>query len=160
MEDIKVNFKECEFYCRSCGLIEQDGKFLIMKSEKADYFHIPGGHIEVFEDSEKAVCREIKEEVGCEVLPKKLFCINENFYVKRGKNFHGIEFYYLLGLKEKIHIKDCEKTEKDKGVLKKFQLKWVEINQMKDIDLRPLTVKNLIINNQLSFTHLIKKNLE
>ena len=157
--DIRLKIEDCNFFCRAGGLIEQDGKYLIMRIDDSKYYHIPGGHIELFEDSNQAVAREIKEEVGFEVEPKFLFCINENFYIQNDRKFHGIEFYFVLNPKDKIPMKDWEIMENDKGSIHELHFQWVTIEQIKNIDLRPYNVKNLIINNQLStFNHLIKKD--
>ena len=56
--EIKTDYKE--FHGRSCGIIKQENKFLIMRLDKAPYFHKPGGHIEIGEDSNQTVVREIK----------------------------------------------------------------------------------------------------
>lgn len=36
--EIKTDYKE--FHGRSCGIIKQENKFLIMRLDKAPYFHI------------------------------------------------------------------------------------------------------------------------
>ncbi|MCQ2381956.1 MAG: NUDIX domain-containing protein [Clostridia bacterium] len=65
MMDLKIKNEREEFHCRSCGVIKQNNKFLIMRVNRSEYYHIPGGHIELGETSKDAVIREIKEEVGC-----------------------------------------------------------------------------------------------
>jgi len=158
--DIRLKIDDCNFFCRAAGLIEKDGKYLIMKIDDSKYYHIPGGHIEAFEDSKRAVCREIKEEVGIEVEPKNLFCINENFFIQNNKKFHGIEFYYVLKPKDNIPINDWDITENDKGNIHELHFQWASIELIKNIDLRPYNVKDLIINNQFStFNHLIKRDI-
>ena len=44
-----------------------------MRVNKTSYYHIPGGHIEIGEDSKQAVIREIKEEIGCDVQEANYF---------------------------------------------------------------------------------------
>lgn len=77
--DLKIKTETEEFHGRTCGIIKQENKFLIMRVNKTSYFHIPGGHIEIGEDSKEAVIREIKEEIGCDVQEANLFVIQENF---------------------------------------------------------------------------------
>lgn len=43
--DIEIKTEYKEFHGRSCGIIKQENKFLIMRVDKASYFHIPGGHM-------------------------------------------------------------------------------------------------------------------
>ena len=98
--DLKIKTEKEEFHGRTCGIIKQENKFLIMRVNKTSYYHIPGGHIEIGEDSEQAVIREIKEEIGCDVQEASLFSIQENFWTRNAKKCHGIEFYYIIKSKQ------------------------------------------------------------
>ena len=60
--DLKIKTETEEFHGRTCGIIKQENKFLIMRVNKTSYFHIPGGHIEIGEDSKEAI-QKIKEKV-------------------------------------------------------------------------------------------------
>ena len=95
--DLKIKTETEEFHGRTCGIIKQENKFLIMRVNKTSYFHIPGGHIEIGEDSKEAIIREIKEEIGCDVQEANLFVIQENFWIRNNRKCHGIEFYYIIG---------------------------------------------------------------
>ena len=56
--DLKIKTEKEEFHGRACGIIKQDDKFLIMRVNKTPYYHIPGGHIEIGEDSASTVIGE------------------------------------------------------------------------------------------------------
>ena len=58
--DIRIKNEKEEFHVRSCGILKQNNKFLIMNVNKQEYYHIPGGHVEIGEDSKQTVIREIK----------------------------------------------------------------------------------------------------
>ncbi len=157
--DLRIKTENEEFHGRTCGIIKQDNKFLIMKVNKTSYFHIPGGHIEIGEDSEQAIIREIKEEVGCEVEETHLFAIQENFWERNNKKCHGIEFYYIIKLKYNLEMKDYERIENDKGEERLLEFKWVTIEELKDIDLRPINIRNMLINEVYlnGLSHIIKR---
>lgn len=56
------------------GLVEQDGKVLVIKRrfpEKPLLWALPGGVVEPSETEEQALAREIKTEVGVEVETKE-----------------------------------------------------------------------------------------
>ena len=114
--DLKIKTETEEFHGRTCGIIKQENKFLIMRVNKTSYFHIPGGHIEIGEDSKEAVIREIKEEIGCDVQEANFFVIQENFWIRNNRKCHGIEFYYIIKPKQQLQIKDYEKIENDKSI--------------------------------------------
>lgn len=158
--DLKIKTETEEFHVRTCGIIKQENKFLIMKVNKTSYYHIPGGHIEIGEDSEQAVIREIKEEIGCDVKEAKLFAIEENFWMRNNRKCHGIEFYYIIKPKQQLKMQDCEKIENDKGEEKLLNFKWVTLEELKDIDLRPSNIKDMLINEDYlkGLTHIVKKS--
>lgn len=158
--DLKIKTDVQEFHGRTCGIIKQDDYFLIMRVNRTPYYHIPGGHIEIGEDSNQAVIREIKEEIGCNVNKTNLFAIQENFWQRNKKQCHGIEFYYIVEPKSRLQINDYERIENDKGEEKLLEFKWVTIEELINIDLRPNSIKKLLItgkyNNNL--IHLIERD--
>ena len=158
--DLKIKTEAEEFHVRTCGIIKQENKFLIMRVNKTPYYHIPGGHIEIGEDSKQAVIREIKEEIGCDVKEAILFSIEENFWTRNNKKCHGIEFYYIIKPKQQLQMQDCEKIENDKGEEKLLHFKWVTLEELKEIDLRPSNIKDMLINEEYlkGLTHIVKKS--
>ena len=157
--DLKIKTETEEFHGRTCGIIKQENKFLIMRVNKTSYFHIPGGHIEIGEDSKEAIIREIKEEIGCEVEEANLFAIQENFWTRDNKKCHGIEFYYIIKLKQQLQMKNCEKIENDKGEEKLLEFKWLTPKELKNIDLRPANIKDMLVNQDYlkGLSHIIKR---
>ena len=155
--DLKIKTEKEEFHGRSCGIIKQKKKFLIMRVNKTSYYHIPGGHIEIGENSKQAIIREIKEEIGCDVQRTKLFAIQENFWIRDNKKCHGIEFYYIIEPKQQLQIKNYEKVEIDKGKEMLLEFKWVTSKELKDIDLRPANIRDMLINEEYlkGLTHVI-----
>lgn len=158
--DLKIKTDLQEFHGRTCGIIKQQDYFLIMRVNKTPYYHIPGGHIEIGEDSKEAVIREIKEEIGCNVKDAKLFAIQENFWERKGKQCHGIEFYYVIEPEPQLSIKDYERIENDKGEDKLLEFKWVKSEELLNVDLRPESIKKLLVNGEYNNTliHLVERD--
>lgn len=157
--DLKIKTEKEEFHVRTCGIIKQENKFLIMRVNKSDYYHIPGGHIEIGEDSEQALIREIKEEIGCDVQKASLFAIQENFWIRNSRSCHGIEFYYIMESKQQLEMKDYEKIEIDKGEEKMLEFMWVTAEELKNIDLKPNNIRDMLINGEYlkGLAHHIRK---
>ena len=62
-------------------IINSKGEVLLCHSEKwMDNYTIPGGHIELGEQMEDALKREVKEEVGLDVTPVRLLLMQEAIY--------------------------------------------------------------------------------
>lgn len=158
--DLKIKSETQEFHGRTCGIIKQDNMVLIMRVNKTNYYHIPGGHIEIGEDSKAGVIREIKEEIGCDVEEARLFAIQENFWERNERECHGIEFYYIIKPSIKLPIKNYERIENDKGEEKLLDFRWVTAQELKNVDLKPSNIKELIINGKYldGLVHIIERN--
>ncbi len=138
------------------AIIKQDEKFLVIRVNDADYYHLPGGHVEIGETSKQALLREIKEETGFEISISNLAIINEQFYSKLDSSNHSLIFYYLVNPVSKVKTKDFIRMEHNQDKISKNELRWFTRDELKNIDLRPTLIKNLIIKNELnSLRHVI-----
>ena len=56
-------------------VLNNQNKILLVKSHKwiNNRYSVPGGHVEIGESLSTAIIREVKEETGLEILPKRLF---------------------------------------------------------------------------------------
>ena len=79
------------------GLVVEKGKVLMIKRAHfpfVDSWVLPGGHVEYGETTEKAVKREMKEELGVSVKIKKIIGVYSN--PKRDPRYHTVTIAYLL----------------------------------------------------------------
>ena len=157
--DIKIKSEEGQFKFRVCGIVEKDNKFLVMKMNENKFYCLPGGHVELGEDTQTAVLREMKEELGYEVEVKKLLCVHQNmFKTAEGKPFHELGFYYLVkptiaNLSTENHFR----TENDKGEIKTHEFRWVTKDELKKLDFRPEIIRETILNDTENFECYITK---
>ena len=134
-------------------------KVLLFNVEGRNFYMLPGGRIEELEESIDTIKREIKEEIGCDVQEASLFSIQENFWTRNDKKCHGIEFYYIIKPKQKLQMQDYEKIENDKGEEKLLEFKWATAEELKDIDLRPVNIRDMLINEEYlkGLSHVVKR---
>ena len=157
-EDIRIKNDKFSFHYRVAGLIEQNGKFLIQKIDGYDYYILPGGHVKLGESSAAAIKRELLEEVGWGIDSLKLVCVNENFYKKDQRMEHWVENYFLIEPDERIKLDNWSVQENDDGKIMKYNFYWLSVDEIKDIDLKPTAIKELIINNKYNdFNYLIRE---
>ena len=138
--DIKIDNSEGKFKFRVCGILENNGKYLTVKLNDNKFFCLPGGHVELGEDTDTAVLREMKEELNFSIKIKRLVAINQNFfYTKEGKPFHEIGFYYIINAIDEndINTNDYQREELDKGKIQHLEFKWFTKEELKQIDFRP-----------------------
>lgn len=109
------------------AIIRRDGKILLMHSKKYDYYKLPGGGIEKDEDPKEALCREVREETGYEVIPES---IREFGYVPRIQRdsydsdaiFEQVNYYYFCEIREERLTTSLDEYEKEEG----FTALWMD----------------------------------
>ena len=102
-----------------------------VKTHKA--YILPGGRLDVLENSKEAIIREIQEELGVDINPQ-LVSVEE--IIEKSTNFHMIEFIYYAEIDNFSLIKTL-----DDG-WDKFKI--VDLNEIDNYDIRPKTAKELI----------------
>lgn len=158
MADIDMKVGNQKFNFRVAGLIKNGDKVLIQKIANNPFYCLPGGHVELGEDTAAALKREIMEEIGKELKDEKLFAVIENFFDgENGKQYHEIGFYYKAELNEEMETKDYSIVEIDKGEEKKLEYKWVTKESLRDVDFRPIVLKDLLFDESGKVEHIILK---
>ena len=107
------------------GVVKKNNKFLLTKraSPKKEWnkWQFPGGEVEFGETLKKALLREMKEEIGCQVKiisrQPKVFEI-----FRLSDKFHSIFFVYLCQLEDE----SCQiKINREASTYKWFQIEEI-----------------------------------
>lgn len=123
------------------ALIRKNGKYLLAQRKKGDAFGLkwefPGGTVESNETPEDCLKREIKEELGLSIEPKKLL----------------FSFIFQASFKMKFYVY-CAKIVGGRLVNNSHErLKWISLEEISNYDLSPadlIIVKKLGGINELS----------
>jgi 8-oxo-dGTP pyrophosphatase MutT (NUDIX family) len=83
------------FNFRVAGVFIRGGKALVHRGRGDDFYALPGGRVEMFEETGDALIREMKEELQADVRIERLLWICEDFYEYGGDKVHEICYYYL-----------------------------------------------------------------
>lgn len=158
--DIKFWKEEGSFKFRVCGVIKVGDKFLINNCDDSWFWSYPGGHVQLGESTETAVKREVLEETKIDCDIEKLLAVVELFFDREdGKIFHEIGFYYLLKPKNIVESVDFVLQENDNGKLRNHQFKWVDMDTLESLDVRPTDLKKVLRQN-LENQHIIHVHKE
>lgn len=151
--DISVMIDNIKFNYRVATIIKNNNKILLHKSKEDNFYAIPGGRIMIGETSENALKREFIEEIGAKITIKNYLGTVENFFEYNGKKYHELMIVYESTFDSNSNF---YKEEKIRGLEEngKIEFIWKTIDEIKQLDLRPLFLKENIISNT-QITHLI-----
>ena len=160
MNDIEIKNDHVKFKYRVNGILIRDNKILALKMKNNISYCLPGGHVELAEDSKSAMFREMLEETQTEMYIDNDFAIIESFYLDNNNlQTHEISFYYTLLAKnyDKIPFENYSLTELDNGKQKTHNFEWLDISKLHEIDFRPAFIKEKLISGKYDFEHFIVK---
>lgn len=121
------------------ALIIKAGKMLAIKlDDNGDIFYImPGGGQEAEEQLSDAVCREVAEELGIEIIPKELVFVIEGVH---GENFHRVDLVFLCEYIGEIPGAALQGDTNQTGY------DWLDIETLISQPLYPSKLRRQIIN--------------
>ena len=158
MQDITFKTETVRFVYRVAGIIIHNNKLLVMKDENSPYYYIPGGKVGLQELSTDAIKREIREEINIDVKVKRMLWIVENFFKddESGENFHEIGFYYLLELNDEKIFEKGNEFIMTEGGKHRLVFYWKPLEEIKDLYLYPLFIKENILKLPNSIKHIVE----
>ena len=94
--DAVFNVNNEVFNYRVAGVLIKNNHVLLHKQVTDHHWSLPGGRVQVLEDSATGVKREMQEELGYTVEVEKLLWVTENFFTYQQRTYHELGFYYQL----------------------------------------------------------------
>lgn len=156
MSDLSIIIDGVKFNFRVGLLVKMKKQVLVECNQDYDFVVLPGGRVKTLESSEDALIREINEEMKIDLTNYNLefICIDENFFELDNIKYHELYFIY------KIEIDENNEDFKN-GMInydsKVNYYKWVDILDLKEVNLLPKSLINIIDSNGIH--HNIQKDL-
>lgn len=156
MSDLSIIIDGVKFNFRVGLLVKMKKQVLVECNQDYDFVVLPGGRVKALESSEDALIREINEEMKIDLTNYNLEFIgaDENFFELDNIKYHELYFIY------KIEIDENNEDFKD-GMInydsKVNYYKWVDILDLKEVNLLPKSLINIIDSNGIH--HSIQKDL-
>lgn len=142
----------------SAIIIDKSGtRFLTNTRENIDFCVLPGGRVEMGEETPVSLKREMIEELGVDIDIVGLKAITENFFEFDNKNYHELQYLYIAKL-----LDDSIENNDGKfiGVEKKDIFEWKSIDDIDNVNYTPNYLKEIIkevANGNTDIRHLIHR---
>lgn len=149
-------FATDDYICdlRTVAVFLRDNKVLVQREKDGKEYALPGGHVKIGETLEEGLIREMREEMGIDILCRRLIWSEECFWEWHGRKVHGIAFYYLVEFAENAEVfaKDAFVSQKDnENVL----VGWLPISALKDVVIYPAFLKEEIFHLDEPMKHFV-----
>ncbi len=132
-------------------LYNEDKSKILLERQTKDRYMFPGGRIEVCEDSESAIVRELEEELGINVDLKLKYIAELFLKIPNGK-YHEIGFYYLAVIKENMITNGFHTLDGD------GTFEWIDVSKLNNYEILEKPIKDKIVNGKTmnyDFEHLV-----
>jgi ADP-ribose pyrophosphatase YjhB (NUDIX family) len=142
------------FNYRVVGIALDVDRVLLLRTEKDDFWFLPGGRVELLEPSQDALIREMREELEVDVRVERLVWVVENFFEYEGKSYHELALYFLMSFLPDSHLN--EKSEAFVGNEDGLKLifKWHPLGKLEEIPLYPT-----FLRERLNSIHQITEHI-
>ena len=153
--DISFMFENDKFNYRVCAVIIHEGKILAMHDDRSPYYYLPGGRVAIGETAEKAVVREVQEELGVTSKIVRPLWLNQAFFTEDVDNlhFHELCIYFLIDITDTDLLARGKQFSLNEGG-RTHTFEWLEFERLKDEYFYPLFLKKEIFNLPSVFTLL------
>jgi len=141
--DLSINLENYKLNIRAAGIIIHDNKILVHKNMNEGHYALIGGRVELGEDSETTLKRELMEEIGKEVEITGNIGTIENFFEINDLKYHEILFMHQAEFKN-------EEDKKITGTMNNIEGKdylkyeWLDIDKLEQYKLLPEVTKKLL----------------
>lgn len=136
-----------KFNFRVCAIILDDGEILAMHDNRSPYFYLPGGRVKMGETAERAVVREVEEELGITPRIIRPLWLNQAFFREDVDclNYHEICIYFLLDISHTDLRAKGKRFSSHEG-RRKHDFEWLRFERLKDEYFYPIFLKEAIFD--------------
>ena len=138
--------------CRQCGfcyyanpslataafIVDDDGRLLVARRGKEPAkgtLDLVGGFVDMDENAEQGICREIQEETGLVVEnPAYLFSV-PNLYVYSGMTIHTLDMFYLVRVATGVSVKAADDAA---------ELMWMNLGDIRPEDFGLMSIRQAV----------------
>lgn len=144
-----------KFSYRVAGIALDGDRVLLQRTEKDDFWFLPGGRVEWLESAQDALLREMQEELGVEAHVERLLWVVENFFEHDGQSHHELGLYFLISFPpDSLLYGKSEPFAGDEEGLK-IIFKWHPLDELEEITLYPVFLQKRLASMPQVTEHIV-----
>ena len=145
------------FSCRTAAVLLHEDRILLQGEPQATMWTLPGGGIELLEPSDKALKREMQEELHVDIRIERLLWVIEHFFVsdEDGKAVHSLGFYYLVTPLDAPHLYHLERTFPSVDGERDITFQWFKLDGLPNLTLYPSFLRTALQSLPLTVEHRV-----
>ena len=116
---------------------------ILLEHQSNQWYMFPGGRIDVYEDSQNAINRELKEELNIKTSLKLKYIV-EIFLKSPKTKYHEIGFYFVTEINEDLIENNFKSLDGDSSFI------WVPINDLDKYNILTKPVKDKVKNHEIT----------
>lgn len=124
-------------------IYNEDKTKILLENQKNKLYMFPGGRIDVHEDSQNAIERELKEELNI-ISDLELKYIVEMFLKSPRTKYHEIGFYFVTQIDENIIQNNFKSLDGDS------YFKWISIDKLEEYNILAKPIKDKVFNREIN----------
>jgi ADP-ribose pyrophosphatase YjhB (NUDIX family) len=155
---ISVRISGQRFSVRAAAIIRDEAQILLHRPVGEEVWALPGGRVEIGEESSAAIAREMAEELGENIKIGRLVYVVENFFEYSGEQFHELGFYYEASLDSQSKLLDKSKSHIGVESNLKLEFRWFPSEELMGVNLRPSFLKETLAQAELGFHHVVHRS--
>lgn len=141
--DLTLDVEDYKLNIRAAGVIIHNNKILAHRNLNKGHYCIPGGRVEIGENSEETVKREIQEELRKQIEITGYVATIENFFEMNESKYHEIYFLHEIEFtnEEDKKINYTMHNEEGKEYL---QYEWLDLDRIEEYNILPKCLKQVL----------------
>ena len=156
--DLTLDVEDYKLNIRSAGVIIHNNKILTHKNVNKNHYSLPGGRVEIGENSEETIKRELHEELEKNTVITGDIATIENFFEMDNKKYHEIYFVHKV---EFVNDEDqiIDYTLHNKEGKEYLQYEWLDLNKIDEYNILPKCIKSILKSKQFPM-HIINNDMK
>ena len=153
MVDVSIMIGNHKFNYRVSAIFRNGNKILLHHGLKSDHYTLPGGRVKDGETTNQSLIREMKEEMGYDIILIRPVSFMENMFNFDDKDYHEL----LVTYEAQFRDEEAYKREKIVGIEERENLEfiWKDISELDKLAFVPHILIDIIKKNSKEFQHII-----